>query len=224
MEMNNNSSSSHSSYSSYSRMVNMLQPSTKTERKVIEKNRRNQMKTLYSILDSLIPKHPSKEPLPLPDQIDEAISYIKNLEAKVKKSEEKKQTLSKKRPCSCLCSSQSAAAAAPVVKSPKIEVREMGSSLEIILISGSENQSLFNEIISILHEENVDVVSASSSLAGDSLLHVVHAQMNESGIFSFGAARVTERLNRFINGSTSEIELEPELWDFNDLQPETWIF
>ncbi|XP_065874907.1 transcription factor bHLH162-like [Euphorbia lathyris] len=211
----NNSSSSQSSYSSSSRMTR-LQPPTKTERKFIEKNRRNQMKNLISILNSLIPKHPSKEALPLPDQIDEAISYIKKLEAKVKKSEEKKESLG----FSSLCTSESTA---PILKPPKLEIREMGSSLQIILITASENQFLFNEMIHILHEENVDVVSASSSAAGDSLLHIVHAQMSESG-FSFGAARVTERLNRFINGSTSEIELEPELWDFNDLQPETWIF
>ena len=41
--------------------------------------------------------------------------------------------------------------------------------------------------------------------------------------FIFRAAKVIERLKRFDNGSTSEIELEPELWDFNDLQPETWV-
>lgn len=49
--------------------------------------------------------------------------------------------------------------------------------------------------------------------------------MSETGS-SFGAARVTERLNRFINGSTSEMELEldPELWDFNVIQPELLTF
>lgn len=47
-------------------------------------------------------------------------------------------------------------------------------------------------------------------------------QINESA-FGFGAAKITERLNRFINGSTSEIELDSELWDFN-IHPETWGF
>jgi hypothetical protein len=37
--------------------------------------------------------------------------------------------------------------------------------------------------------------------------------MEESGD-GLGAARVTGRLNRLINGSTSEIELDSELWDF----------
>jgi hypothetical protein len=41
----------------------------------------------------------------------------------------------------------------------------------------------------------------------------------------FGAARVTERLNRFISGSTSEIELDSELWDFAVHHPKTnWEF
>jgi hypothetical protein len=40
-----------------------------------------------------------------------------------------------------------------------------------------------------------------------------------------GAARVTGRLNRLINGSTCEIELDSELWDFAVHHPETnWEF
>ena len=35
-----------------------------------------------------------------------------------------------------------------------------------------------------------------------------------------GAARATGRLNRLINGSTCEIELDSELWDFVN-HPET---
>ncbi|KAF2283440.1 hypothetical protein GH714_005886 [Hevea brasiliensis] len=99
----------------------------------------------------------------------------------------------------------------------------MGFSLQIVLISGVDNQFIFYEIIRILHDEGVEIASASFSVSGNSIYHVVHAQMRESD-FSFGAAKVTERLNRFINGSTSELELEPELWDFNDLNPETWAF
>ncbi|KAF2283192.1 hypothetical protein GH714_043522 [Hevea brasiliensis] len=99
----------------------------------------------------------------------------------------------------------------------------MGSSLQIVLISGLDNQFIFYDIIRILQDEGVEIASASFSVSGNSIFHVVHAQMRESD-FSFGAAKVSERLNRFINGSTSEIESEPELWNFNDLHPETWAF
>ncbi|KDP24116.1 hypothetical protein JCGZ_25773 [Jatropha curcas] len=195
--------------------------STKTERKVIEKNRRNQMKTLFSNLNSLLPKENAKEALPLPDQIDEAINYIKSLEARLKKSQEKKERLSSKKRSfsdySNSCESTS------TLKAPQLQIREVGSALQITLISGLDNQFLFCEMIRILQEENVEIVNASFSVAASSIFHVVHAQMRESD-FMFGGAKVSERLNRLINGSTSEIELEPELWDFNDLNPETWGF
>lgn len=111
----------------------------------------------------------------MPDQIDEAISYIKTLEEKLKKSKEKKESLaSNKRSFSSLCTNYNSES-----RAPKIEIREMGFSLEIILVTGLDNKFLFCEVIRILSEENVDIVSASSSVAaGDSVLHVVHSQVN----------------------------------------------
>lgn len=48
-------------------------------------------------------------------------------------------------------------------------------------------------------------------------------QMKEYMV-GFGAAKVRERLNRYINGSTSEEEIEHELWDFDFIDPRTWEF
>ncbi|KAL2524506.1 Uncharacterized protein Adt_09560 [Abeliophyllum distichum] len=73
------------------------------ERKIIEKNRRNQMKTLYSNLLYLLPDHASK--VPLPDQIDEAVTYIESLKMKLEKMKEKKESLMpRKRSHSCITS------------------------------------------------------------------------------------------------------------------------
>uniref|UniRef100_A0A803QJG2 BHLH domain-containing protein n=1 Tax=Cannabis sativa TaxID=3483 RepID=A0A803QJG2_CANSA len=47
---------------------------TKIERKIVEKNRRNHMKVLFSKLNSLLPPQNSREALTLPDQVDEAIN------------------------------------------------------------------------------------------------------------------------------------------------------
>ncbi|XP_057426324.1 transcription factor bHLH162-like [Lotus japonicus] len=155
------------------------QPSstTQVERRLIEKkNRRNQMKILYSKLNSLLPNYNPKEAVPLPDQIDEAINYIKSLEEKMKMAQEKKESLggSNKRSRGSCSSSISATA---VSKSPQLEVHETGSSLEVVLTCGLDNQFIFYEIIRILQEENIDVRSANSSMAGDSMLHVVHAEI-----------------------------------------------
>ncbi|KAF3444110.1 hypothetical protein FNV43_RR13800 [Rhamnella rubrinervis] len=169
------------------------------------------MKILYSKLNSLLPTHSSRESLALPDQIDEAINYIKTLEAKLKESEVKKESLlvGRKRSQRNLNLEST---------STQIEIHEMGSALEVVLVSGSDNQFVFFEVLRIIQEEGADVISAKFSVSGDTTYNVINAEIGES-MFIFGAAKITERLKRFVSGSSSDLELQPELWDF-----EAWDF
>ncbi|CAL5200391.1 unnamed protein product [Lathyrus oleraceus] len=164
--------------------------STKVERKIIEKNRRNKMKTLCSKLNSLLPNYNPKEALPLPDQIDNAINYIKSLKTNLKLAKEWKESLIRNNRSRSGCSSSSGAKGS--IKSPKIEIHENGSSLQVIVTCGVDEQFIFCEIMRILHEDHVEVISANSSLAGDSVIHVVHAE-NPQLLFQFGATKVGER-------------------------------
>ena len=130
----------------------------------------------------------TQEALPLPDQVDEAINYIKSLEAKVKMAQEKKENLQgiRKRSRGCFSNnSANFAATSGFPKSPQLEIHEVGSSLQVVLTCGLDHQFIFYEIIQILHEENIDVRSANSSLAGDSMLHVVHAEVCIMLLFNF---------------------------------------
>jgi hypothetical protein len=116
-----------------------------------------------------------QEPQPLPDQIDEAISHIKSLEEKLKKAKEKKEGLTSSRKRSYTCTYDPIPIATP--KPPQLKIQELGSALEIVLTSGPDNQFLFYEIIRILHEEAVEVVSANFQVVGDSIFQVLHAQV-----------------------------------------------
>ncbi|KAL4293048.1 hypothetical protein HN51_043535 [Arachis hypogaea] len=178
--------------------------STKMERKIIERNRREQMKNLCFKLNSLLPNFNPKQTLPpRVDQIDEAIIYIKTLESRVEIAKEKKESLlnkgMKKRPHDLAGSSAfDDETQGTSLKPPTIEIHERGSMLEIVLmISGFDNQFIFSEIIRILHEENIEVLSAISSRAGDSMIHVVHA---ENHLYQLGATKeISERLKRFVD-------------------------
>ncbi|XP_030466459.1 transcription factor bHLH162-like [Syzygium oleosum] len=199
-----------------------LQHSTsrRTERKIIEKNRRNRTKHLFSVLNSLLPSLPSdQEAKSLPDQIDEAIRYIKGLETAVKEAKDKKENLtSKKRPSSSTSSNESAA-----IISPQIEIRARDSSLVVILTSGLHDQFIFSEILRMLHEEKVEVLNANFSVIGNSVYHLVHAKIGES---SLGATTISERLKTFVNGPTTDggyEEFHPKLWDCG-LSPNLWNF
>ncbi|KAF7850524.1 hypothetical protein BT93_L5410 [Corymbia citriodora subsp. variegata] len=203
-------------------MVRGLQPSSprKTERKIIEKNRRNRMKHLFSVLNSLLPSQPSdQEAKSLPDQIDKAIRYIKGLETALKEAKDKKENLmGKKRP-----SPSTSSNTLDAIKSPQIEIRMRDSSLEVILTSGVHDQFIFSEIFRMLHEEKVEVLNANFSIVGNLVYHLVHAKIGESGL---GAATISERLKTFVNGSAAgggHEEYLPNLWDCG-LSPNIWNF
>ncbi|OMO90052.1 hypothetical protein CCACVL1_07531 [Corchorus capsularis] len=202
--------------------------SGKVERKIIEKNRRNQMKNLYSRLNSLLPHHPSKEPLSLPDQIDEAVNYIKSLETRLKESREKKESLmGRKRSHRCSNNIAATDQAMGRLKAPEIRIQfqEMGSSIEVVLMTGQDtSQFMFNEMIRIIHGEGADILNANFSVVGNTVFHIVHAELG-AHMFSFGTAtKIKEKLNRFVHGSSSEQELQEELWDYEIYPDETWDF
>ncbi|XP_059664663.1 transcription factor bHLH162-like isoform X1 [Cornus florida] len=188
------------------------------DRKLIEKNRRNQMKSLYSELYSLLPNHTSKEAPALPDQIDEAVKYIKMLQQKLEKSKNMKEnSLGSKRSYTCTTNEMNAYNTS--LKSPLIEIHQMGPALHVVLISGLSNQFIFYEVIRMVHEEGAEVVNASFSMVGNSILYVEYPKIGES-TFNFGAATIFEKLKVFVHESTSKVE---ELWDF-EIQPEIWEF
>ncbi|TQD75015.1 hypothetical protein C1H46_039455 [Malus baccata] len=184
--------------------------STKVERRVVEKNRRNRMKLLYSNLYYLLPKQTFKAPLSQTNQIDEAINYIKSQESKLQKLKEKKESLmrTRKRSYATACVNVEGSRSA---KARQIKIHEIDSTLEVVLISGLENhQFMFYEIIRLLDEEHSNVVHANLfSTLGDSTFHIVRAEIGKS-MSEFGAARITEKLNRFVNGSTSDQESQQE--------------
>ncbi|KAL5575399.1 hypothetical protein UlMin_018429 [Ulmus minor] len=174
--------------------------SSRTDRKTIERNRRNQMKFLYSKLNSLVPHQNSKEVASLPDQLGEAASYIKKLQISLEKMKEKKDSLMGIERSNNNVGGFSRGAMVSL-KSPQIEIQEMGSALEVILITGLDCQFMFNETIRVLHEEGADIVNASFSVVEDTVFHTIHSKIGESGSGT-KVARISERLKNFVdNGS-----------------------
>ncbi|XVF02014.1 hypothetical protein REPUB_Repub04eG0139600 [Reevesia pubescens] len=193
--------------------------SAKVERKIIEKNRRNHMKNLYSKLNSLLPHHNSKEPLSLPDQIDEAVNYIKSIQTRLKESREKKESLmGRKR--SYRCTNSTAAETTESFKSPEIRINEKGSAMEVVLMTNQDSQFMFYEMIRVLQEQGAEVLNANFSVVGNTVFHIVHAEIG-----AFGAAAILkEKLNKFAHGSSSEQRLQQELWDYEIHPYEMWDF
>ncbi|XP_065876853.1 transcription factor bHLH162 [Euphorbia lathyris] len=176
-------------------MENNNSTSSRTDRKVIERNRRNHMKSLYFTLNSLLPHHSSKESVSLPDQLDEAANYIKKLQMKLERMRERKESLlgssdhdQNVRMCG--------------LRSPVIKVHEIGSVLEVVLITGLDSQMMFNEGVRVLHEEGAEIVNANFSVVDDTVFHSIHSMVGDSAP-GHVAARISERLNKFVQDSNA---------------------
>ncbi|RDX62087.1 Transcription factor bHLH162, partial [Mucuna pruriens] len=186
--------------------------SSRVDRKLVERNRRNQMKALFRKLNSLVPRQRSRVfpsftqlllsslikamhyvgAIPLPDQLEEATNYIKKLQVNLEKMKEKKNVLLGIERSNVRMNGGNKSVG---LKCPRIEIQQMGSALEVVLITGLDSQFMFSETIRVLHEEGVDVVNASYRVTEDAVFHSIHCQDGES---ANGAARISQRLNNFI--------------------------
>ncbi|XP_038902351.1 transcription factor bHLH162-like [Benincasa hispida] len=180
----------------------------KVERKVMEKNRRNKMKSLYTNLNSLLPiSHSNELPLTVLDQIDKAIKYIKSLEINLKKDEEKKERLLRKSKLSSSSSSYTALSMSPNRNVPELKIKEMGSAVEVVLTTGLEDRSIFYEIIRIFDEERVEIINISYSILENTIIYSLHTEI-EDVVYEFGGTKLIERLKKLVHEPNNDPEIQ----------------
>ncbi|XP_049386177.1 transcription factor bHLH162-like [Solanum stenotomum] len=190
------------------------------EKKYVEKKRRNNMKNLFNQLYSLLPLHPSQlqEAMTLPDQIDAAIAYIKSLEIKLEKSKMQLEKVRTKKKSNLLCmANHDPSSSISKLSSPQIEIQEMSPTMDLILISGLDNLTMFYNIIRLLHEEKFEVINSSFSQDGNSMMQIFH----ETKVIG-NSTMVYRRVKELLNGSSSTDDIIETLlcsWD-NEIQSE----
>ncbi|KAI5683463.1 hypothetical protein M9H77_04691 [Catharanthus roseus] len=110
------------------------------------------------------------------DQIDQVVVYITKLREKVddlkKRKEVMASSISSSGRSDHINDQNSLEIEIPIVK-----VREIGSSLEVIIISGKKRKFSVQEIIRILEEGGAEVITASTSIVGLHIFHIFHAQV-----------------------------------------------
>ncbi|XP_074573886.1 transcription factor bHLH162-like [Curcuma longa] len=175
-----------------------MESSARPDRKTIEKNRRIQMKALYSQLIALLPAPSSKEGtaagLTLLEKLDEAIKYIKEKQGVLENMRNRKRQLS------AGIGRQAATGSGECL--PKIEVHRLrtnlNSGLKVMIMSDPwEHQEVFWEAIRVLEVEGFEVATASYAVAGNKAFHIVQSLAAE---FRTGveAGRVLEKLQKAI--------------------------
>ncbi|KAJ0247161.1 Transcription factor bHLH162 [Hirschfeldia incana] len=160
------------------------------------------MEDLYSELNSLLPQT-SREPLPLPDQLDEAATYIKELQVNVEKKRETKRKLVITAALDKLNSTGSSSMSSSVDvfvprRFPRIEIQETGPILHISLVTNLEHKFMFHEIVRVLTEElGAEITHAGYSIVDDAVFHTFDCKVEDC---DFGAtSRISESLKKFVN-------------------------
>lgn len=121
------------------------------------------------------------------DQLEEAATYIKKLREGVEELEKMKKKMmswgEEESRCSDKKSGTSSSAVSALLKSPIIEVRDLGSTLQVVLMSATNQPNfMLHQLIRIVEEEGAQVVSASFSTLGDKVFHTLHAQASNNYI------------------------------------------
>ncbi|KAG7962315.1 hypothetical protein I3843_09G060800 [Carya illinoinensis] len=177
-------------------MENNPSSSSRTDRKTIERNRRNHMKALYSELNSLVPHQSSREvAASLPDQLDEAANYIKQLQTSLEEMKKKKDSLiGIERPGASTNSGVTVG-----LRLPQIEIQAIGFALKVIVITGLDFHFVFKETLRVLNNEGAEIINAGFSVVEDTVFHTIHAKVGESASMGDEVARISERLKKFVS-------------------------
>ncbi|KAK9672711.1 hypothetical protein RND81_12G119000 [Saponaria officinalis] len=140
----------------------------------IERQRRQEMATLYSSLRSILPLEYVKGKRTTSDHIDEATKYIKDLERNIKMLRDKRVQLKE-----TICSSSNKS----LHKNDgcNVSIKSFSKSIEIEISTGvvDENPFPLSSVLKVLDEEGLDVVSCVSTRVNDRIIYVTHCQVEE---------------------------------------------
>lgn len=103
-------------------------------------------------------------------QLDHAAAYIKHLKERIEKLKKIKEQ-------AMVISGANNNKIMMGLRLPIVELRDLGSSIEVVLISGLKKNFMMYEVITIIEEEGAEVVSVSFSTVGDKVFHTIHAQV-----------------------------------------------
>ncbi|KAG5536851.1 hypothetical protein RHGRI_024326 [Rhododendron griersonianum] len=169
----------------------------KLDRKIVERNRRIHMKDLCFKLTSLIPSHhlnSSQDMQSRQHQLDEAGTYIKLLEKRVEELKARRAGLAMGNHDGMDNDNNTSIR----IELPVVELREyLGSSLEVVLITGLNKNFAISEAIGVIEDEGAQVVSASFSAVGDKVFHTLHAQVKVCRV-GVDTAKVCQRLKELV--------------------------
>ncbi|KAL1222807.1 Transcription factor [Cardamine amara subsp. amara] len=141
--------------------------SSKEQRNLREKERRMRMKHLYHTLSSHV--SPTRRALPVPQLIDQATSYMKQLKEKVEHLKEKKTTL--------MLGGAIENSSEGLSLLPKLSIHSRDSTIHMNLIMDlNMKRVMLHELVSVFEERGAQVMSAHLYNFNDRIIYTIIAQ------------------------------------------------
>jgi len=160
----------------------------KRNHKMIERQRRKEMKVLFSQLGSLLPEHNLRGKRTAAEQVLQTVNYVCHLQRKVKElsaQREKMKVNSDHNPkvsfekfCNKTVSFGGSDREYPAVK-----INSVGSGVQI-WTNILERDIVYSDILLALEEDGLEVVSAASSAINNRVYHTIHAKVLDLNTFN----------------------------------------
>ncbi|KAK1427631.1 hypothetical protein QVD17_16322 [Tagetes erecta] len=184
--------------------------SKKIDRKIIEKNRRTEMKKLCFKLNSLVPSLIS-QPFKLitqESQFDQSIAYIEHLRDNIEVLKGKRDEAlkivndaNKNNVQGDIKDDQSSVSCNDTCLSSTVEIQEVDGGLKVLLITSLEEKILFSKVISIVNDGGAEVVNAGYTTLGDKVIYTLHAMARVTRI-GIEVTSIHQKLQELINQSS----------------------
>ncbi|KAL0877163.1 hypothetical protein Bca101_026868 [Brassica carinata] len=156
----------------------------------IERQRRQEMASLYASLRSLLPLRFIQGKRSTSDQVNEAVNYITYLERKIKELSLRRDELMLLSTGSLLDDSND-----EMEMMNHVVVRHCLVGVEIVFSSRScSGQPRLSSVLQVLSENGLSLLNSISSTVDDRLIYTIQAEVNESTLIDL--AELEERLTR----------------------------
>lgn len=115
----------------------------------------------------------------VPDQLENATNYIKELQTKVEKLKEKREKLLGRGREERIITTSTACSEEIKQRLSLLQLKahQVGSSMEILLTTGSDYHFVLTQILRLLQQNGAEILNVNQSMFTDRVLHKIIAQV-----------------------------------------------
>lgn len=180
-------SSSPSDSLSWNRLAGSVRED-KRNHKMIERQRRKEMKMLFSQLRSLLPEHDLQGKRTEAEQVLETVNYVYHLQQQVKELSAQREKMKVKSDQNANVSlekfcNKTVSFGGSDREDPAVKINSVGSGVQI-WTNILERDIVYSDILSALEEDGLEVVSAASSAINSRVYHTIHAKVLDLNTFN----------------------------------------